>query len=45
MRKNIPPNESPIDIGKVLELANMVCNGPEHPQKMRSYAENISIGQ
>ena len=36
---HFPPNEAPIDIDRVLSFANEVCADPEHPLKMRRYAE------
>ncbi len=35
----LPADESPIDIEQVLAFAREVCADPDHPQKMRSYAE------
>lgn len=35
----VPPDESPIDIASVIDFAQKVCSDPDHPQKMRKYAE------
>ncbi|QSZ67889.1 glycosyltransferase [Methanofollis aquaemaris] len=35
----LPADESPIDIEGVLAFAKKVCGDPDHPQKMRRYAE------
>lgn len=35
----LPADESPIDIEQVLAFAEEVCADPDHPQKMRRYAE------
>jgi glycosyltransferase involved in cell wall biosynthesis len=35
----LPADESPIDIKRVLAFAKEVCADPDHPQKMRRYAE------
>jgi glycosyltransferase involved in cell wall biosynthesis len=35
----LPADESPIDIERVLAFAKKVCANPDHPQKMRRYAE------
>lgn len=35
----VPPDESPIDIESVINFAQKVCSDPDHPQKMRKYAE------
>lgn len=35
----LPPDESPIDIESVINFAQKVCSDPDHPQKMRKYAE------
>jgi hypothetical protein len=36
---HVPADESPIDIEQVLAFAKEVCADPDHPQKMRRYAE------
>lgn len=36
---HLPADESPIDIKQVLAFAQEVCADPDHPQKMRRYAE------
>jgi len=36
---HLPADESPIDIDQVLAFAKRVCADPDHPQKMRRYAE------
>ena len=36
---HLPADESPIDIDQVLAFAQEVCADPDHPQKMRRYAE------
>lgn len=36
---HLPADESPIDIKSILAFAKDVCTDPEHPQKMRSFAE------
>ena len=36
---HLPADESPIDIERVLAFAKRVCADPDHPQKMRRYAE------
>lgn len=36
---HLPADESPIDIGQILAFAQEVCADPDHPQKMRRYAE------
>ena len=35
----VPANETPIDMNTVIDFANRVMADPEHPQKMRRYAE------
>ena len=35
----LPADESPIDIERVLAFAKKVCANPDHPQTMRRYAE------
>lgn len=35
----LPTDECPIDIEQVLAFAGMVCADPDHPEKMRRYAE------
>jgi len=35
----VPPDESPIDIQSVINFAQKVCSDPDHPHKMRKYAE------
>ena len=35
----VPANETPIDMNTVVDFANRVMADPEHPQKMRRYAE------
>ena len=35
----LPADESPIDIDLVVAFAKRVCADPDHPQKMRRYAE------
>jgi len=35
----VPPDESPIDIESVVHFAQKVCSDPDHPKKMRKYAE------
>jgi len=35
-----PPDESAIDIEKVIAFTKDICGDPYHPQKMRCYAEN-----
>lgn len=35
----VPPDESPINIESVINFAQKVCSDPDHPQKMRKYAE------
>jgi len=34
----VSPNDSQIDIEKIIEFAQMVCADPDHPRKMRAYA-------
>lgn len=36
---HLPADESPINIDSVLAFAQEVCADPDHPQKMRRYAE------
>lgn len=36
---HLPADESPINIDQVLAFAQEVCADPDHPQKMRRYAE------
>ncbi len=36
---HLPPDESPIKIDQVLAFAKEVCADPDHPQRMRRYAE------
>jgi len=36
---HLPADESPIEIDQVLAFAKRVCTDPDHPQKMRRYAE------
>ena len=36
---HLPADESPIEIEEVLRFAKVVCADPDHPQKMRRYAE------
>jgi len=35
----IPADETPVDLEKVIEFAHRVYQDPDHPQKMRTYAE------
>ena len=35
----VPSDETPVDLEKVIEFAGRVCTDPEHPRKMRTYAE------
>ena len=35
----VPPDESPIDIDPVIDFAQKICSDPDHPKKMRKYAE------
>ena len=35
----VPANETPIDMNTVIDFANRIMADPEHPQKMRRYAE------
>ena len=35
----VPANETPIDMNTVIDFANRMMADPEHPQKMRRYAE------
>lgn len=34
----VPPDESPVDIEKIIEFAQTACADLDHPQKMRAYA-------
>jgi glycosyltransferase involved in cell wall biosynthesis len=34
----VSPDDSQIDIEKIIEFAQMVCTDPDHPKKMRAYA-------
>ena len=34
----VSPDESPVDIEKIIEFAQTVCTNPNHPKKMRAYA-------
>jgi hypothetical protein len=36
---HLPADESPIDIEQIRAFAKMVCADPDHPQKIRRYAE------
>lgn len=36
---HFPPDENPIEIERVLAFAKKVCGDPNHPEKMRRYAE------
>ncbi len=36
---HLPADESPIDIERVLAFGQEICADPDHPQKMRRYAE------
>ena len=36
---HLPADESPIDVEQILAFAQEVCADPDHPQKMRRYAE------
>ena len=37
--QKIPDDETPVDMNTVVDFANRVMADPEHPQKMRAYAE------
>ena len=37
--QKIPDDETPVDMNTVIDFANRVMSDPEHPQKMRKYAE------
>ena len=37
--QKIPDDESPVDMNTVISFANRVVTNPNHPQKMREYAE------
>ena len=34
----LPPDESPVDIEKIIDFAQTICIDMDHPQKMRAYA-------